>query len=55
MATAVKLGQPIARKPAAVALVAGCVLAVAIGRVSPLIVMPAAVIVGVLFSWRRML
>ena len=55
MATAVKLGQPIARKPAAVALIAGCVLAVAIGRVSPVIVMPVAVVVGVLFSWRRML
>jgi len=55
MATAVKLGQPIARKPVAVALMAGCVLAVAIGRVSPLIVMPAAVIVGMFFSWRRML
>jgi CHASE2 domain-containing sensor protein len=55
MATAVKLGQPIARKPAAVALAVACVLAVAIGRVSPLIVMPVAVVVSVVFSWRRML
>ena len=55
MATALKLGRPIVCKPAAVALVAGCVLAVAIGHLSPLVVMPVAVTVGVLFSWGRML
>ncbi len=55
MATAVKLGRPIARRPAAVALMADCFMAAAIGRVSLLIVMPIAVIAGMLLSWRRML
>jgi chromate transporter len=55
MATAVKLGRPIARKPAAVVLMAGCFVAVAIARVSLLVVMPIAVIVGLYCSRRRML
>src|SRR5260370_580453 len=55
MAPAVKLGRPIARKPAAVVLMAGCFVAVAIGRVSLLVVMPIAVIVGLYFSRRNML
>ncbi len=55
MATAVKLGRPIARKPAAVALMAGCFVAVAIGRVPLLVVMPIGVIGGLYFSRRRML
>ena len=52
IATAVKLGRPIAGKPAAVALVAGCFVLVAIARVSLVIVMPIALAVGVLFSSR---
>lgn len=55
MATAVKLGRPIAGKPAAIALIAGCFVAVAVARVSPVIVMPVAGIVGLVISWRRML
>ena len=54
-ATAVKLGRPIVRKPAAVALMAGCFVAVAIGRVPLLVVMPLAVIVGVYCARTRML
>jgi chromate transporter len=45
--TALKLGRPIARKPAALVLVAGCFLAVAVGRFSILAVMPA----GILLAW----
>jgi chromate transporter len=55
MATAVKLGRPIVRKPAAAALMAGCFVAVAIGRVPLFVVMPIAVIVGLYCSCRRML
>ena len=55
MATAVKLGRPIARKPAAVVLMVGCFVAVAIGRVPLLVVMPIAVIIGLYLSRRRML
>ena len=55
IATAVKLGRPIARKPAAVVLMAGCFIAVAIGRVPLLVVMPIAVIVGLYLSRRHML
>jgi chromate transporter len=55
VATAVKLGRPIARKPAAMALVAGCFVAVAIARVPLFVVMPLAVLVGLYGSRRRML
>src|SRR2546426_11476405 len=43
VATAVKLGRPIARKPAAVAFVTRRLVAVAIGRVPPPTLMPIAV------------
>ena len=55
VATAVKLGRPIARKPAAVALMAGCFFAVAIGRVPLPIVMPIALSVGIALSRGRLL
>jgi len=50
IATAVKLGRPLARRPAALAMIAACFLAVAIGRVSLLIVVPVAAAVGMLLS-----
>jgi len=52
IATAMKLGRPIADKPAAVALIAGCFVLVAVARVSLVIVMPIALTVGILFSSR---
>jgi len=55
VATAVKLGRPIARKPAAVALMASCFFAVAIGRVPLPIVMPIALSVGIARSRGRLL
>ncbi|HUQ75776.1 MAG TPA: chromate transporter [Burkholderiales bacterium] len=47
MATAIKLGRAIVRKPAALALVAGCFLCVGVGRVSMLLVMPIGAAIGV--------
>jgi len=41
--TAIKLGRPLARKPAAWVVVMGCFLAVGVGRVSLLLVIPVAV------------
>jgi chromate transporter len=52
MGTAVKLGRGLVRKPTALALVAGCFLAVGIGRLSMLIVMPLAAALGVFFARR---
>ncbi len=50
--TALKLGRALARKPAALVLVAGCFLAVGVGRWSLLIVMPVAAALGILFARR---
>ena len=46
IATAVKLGRPLAKKPAAIVLIAGCFLAVAVGRLSLLVVMPVALLIA---------
>lgn len=48
--TAVKLGRPLAGKPGAWVVATGCFLAVAAGRVSLLVVIPAAVAVAFLFA-----
>ncbi len=45
--TALKLARPIAKKPAAIVLIAAAFLTVAVGRVSIIAVMPA----GVLLAW----
>jgi len=50
--TALKLGKALVRKPAALVLVAGCFLAVGVGRWSLLIVMPLAMVLGI-FCARR--
>ena len=50
--TALKLGKALVRSPAALVLVAGCFLTVAVGRVSMLIVMPLAAALGVLCARR---
>jgi chromate transporter len=50
--TALKLGRALARSPAALVLIAGCFLSVGVGRMSMLIVMPAAAVIGVLFARR---
>src|SRR3954466_10943736 len=55
LATAVKLGRPLAGKPAALALIAACFIAVAIGRVSLLFVMPVAVAIGIVLARKNLL
>jgi chromate transporter len=50
--TAVKLGRALVKRPATLVLVATCFLTVGVGRVSMLIVMPAAAAVGI-FCARR--
>ena len=55
LATAVKLGKPVARNPAAIALILGCFLAVALGRVSLVAVMPVAIVIGVLLARKGIL
>ena len=50
--TALKLGRALAKSPAALVLIAGCFLTVGVGRISMLIVMPAAAVIGVLFARR---
>jgi chromate transporter len=52
IATALKLGKAIARKPAALALVAACFLCVGVGRLSMLMVLPIGAALGVLFARR---
>ena len=52
MATAIKLGRALVRKPAAVALMAGCFLAIGIGRFPLLIVMPVTAVIGILCARR---
>ena len=55
LATAVKLGKPIARNPAALALIAACFLSVALGRLSLVIVMPVAIVIGITLARKGLL
>jgi chromate transporter len=50
--TALKLAKPLARKPVALAIVAGCFLSVGLARVSLLFVLPAAVLAAWLAARR---
>ena len=50
LATAVKLGRPLAGKPAALVLIAATFVAVAIERAPLLIVMPLAVAIGIFLA-----
>lgn len=55
VATAIKLGRPLARKPGAVAVIAGCFIAIAVGRVSLLVVLPVVLAVSLALSrWGRL-
>ncbi len=53
--TAIKLGRALARKPAALVLIAATFLAIAIGRLSLLWVMPLALLVAYLAARRGLL
>jgi chromate transporter len=50
--TALKLGRAIVHKPAALVLVASCFLAVGVARWPLLIVMPLAIVLGIVFARR---
>jgi chromate transporter len=50
IATALKLGRPLARKPAAVAIVLGCFIVVGLGRVSLLFALPVAAAIALYLS-----
>ena len=50
--TALKLGRAIVNKPAALLLVAACFLSVGVGRISMLIVLPIAAVIGLFFARR---
>jgi len=53
--TAMKLGRPLAKKPAAWVVVMGCFLAVAVGRVSLLLVVPVAFAIAIgLSRWGKL-
>ena len=52
MGTSIKLGRALARKPAALVLIAACFLAVGIGRISLVFVMPVAAALGVMAARR---
>jgi chromate transport protein ChrA len=53
--TAIKLGRVLARKPAAIALIAACFLAAGVGRVSLFIVLPISLGVALLCARRGLL
>jgi len=53
--TAIKLGRPLASKPAALALIAACFLFVAVGRFSLLIVLPAGIALAIIAARREWL
>jgi len=53
--TAIKLAKPIARKPAALAIIAGCFIAVGLGRVSMLLVIPVAAAISYFLSYRKII
>ena len=46
IATAIKLGRPLARRPGAVAIVFGCFIAAGLGRISMLLVLPVAAVIA---------
>jgi chromate transporter len=52
LGTAVKLGRVLARKPAALALIAACFLAAAVGRVSLFLVLPISLAVALVCARR---
>jgi chromate transporter len=53
--TAFKLAKPIARLPLAIAIIAGCFVAVGLARVTLLIVLPVAIAVALLGARRKLL
>ena len=54
LGTALKLGTPLAKKPAALAVIGGCFVAVGLLRVSLLAVLPVAVVVSLVLARQRL-
>src|SRR6185295_3803193 len=50
--TAIKLGRALVKKPAALALLAGCFLSVGIGRLSMYLVLPVALVLALVAARR---
>lgn len=55
VSTAFKLGRPLLRRPEALAVVAGCFVAVALARISLFIVLPVAAALALVLAWKRRL
>ncbi len=55
LGTAFKLAKPVAKKPFALAIIAGCFLAVGVGRISILYVLPVAIAFALLAARRKRL
>jgi chromate transporter len=53
--TAIKLGRPLAKKPAALVLIAACFLCAAVARFSLLLVVPAGLALALLAARRKWL
>ena len=53
--TAFKLARPLARRPAALALIAACFVAIALARVSLFVVLPIAALVAFVLAWTNRL
>jgi len=53
--TAFRLGRPLARKPAALTVIAGCFLAAGLARVSILIVLPVAAVLALLAARKKLI
>jgi len=51
LSTGVKLARPLARRPAALAIVAACFFGIAVARVSLFIVLPVAGVVALALAW----
>ncbi len=55
IATALKLGRPLARRPAPLVLIAACFASIAFARISLFIVLPIAAAVALVLAWRKQL
>ena len=53
--TAVKLGRPLARRPAGLALIVACFAAIALFRVSLFVVLPVAAAIAFALAWTKRL
>jgi hypothetical protein len=53
--TAVKLGRPLAKKPAALVLISACFLAAAVARFSLLLVIPVGLAIALIAARRNWL